>query len=560
MTKKDRSPLTTNHSPGAESPAVAVIGGGYWGKNLVRNFYSLNALKIVSDKSEAIMAGLKDQFKDLDTCLALSDVLSRDDIQGVVISTPAETHFNVARESLLAGKHVYVEKPLVLEEAEGRELIELAQKNDRVLMVGHLLQYHPVFVRLKEMTRAGELGRVNYIYSNRLNLGKIRREENILWSFAPHDISMILSLAAEAPASLMTTGGNYLHQKIADVTTTHMDFPSGLQAHIFVSWLHPFKEQKLVVVGDKKMAVFDDTLPWEDKLLLYPHQINWKNNIPVPTKADPERADIAQEEPLRQECQHFLDCITNGTKPLTDGEEGLRVLRILNASQASLNRNGRKVVLTAGADSGFKYQGDADNLSAISYEPRADAQGAFIHPTAVIDDDVTIGSGTKIWHFSHVLSGSKIGEKCNFGQNVVIGPDTTIGANCKIQNNVSVFKGITLEDGVFCGPSMVFTNIYNPRAQIGKMDQVRPTLVKKGATIGANATIVCGTTLGRYCFIGAGALVNKNVPDHALVVGNPAKQIGWACECGERLSEDLECLACEEQYKKSSNGLIVVKS
>jgi len=214
-------------------------------------------------------------------------VLSRDDIQGVVISTPAETHFNIARESLLAGKHVYVEKPLVLKEEEGHELIALAQKKNLVLMVGHLLQYHPIFMRLKEMARAGELGRINYIYSNRLNLGKIRREENILWSFAPHDISMILSLAGEEPESLVTTGGNYLHQKIADVTTTHMEFPSGLRAHIFVSWLHPFKEQKLVVVGDKKMAVFDDTLSWEDKLLLYPHQINWKNNMPVPTKADP---------------------------------------------------------------------------------------------------------------------------------------------------------------------------------------------------------------------------------------------------------------------------------
>ena len=556
MTKKDPSPLTPKHSPGAEGPSVAVIGGGYWGKNLVRNFYNLNALKLISDKNESILSNLKDQFKDLDTCLALTDVLARDDIEGVVIATPAETHFNIARESLLAGKHVYAEKPLVLEEAEGRELIELAQENNRVLMVGHLLQYHPVFVRLKEVAQAGELGRINYIYSHRLNLGKIRREENILWSFAPHDISMILSLAGEAPESLITTGGNYLHQKIADVTTTHMDFPSGLQAHIFVSWLHPFKEQKLVVVGDKKMAVFDDTLPWEDKLLLYPHQINWKNNMPVPTKADPERVDIVQEEPLRRECQHFLDCITNGTKPLTDGEEGLRVLRILNASQASLNSNGRKINLAVTSDksqvtSSLEFSG-ADSSLVTRYSQT----DCFIHPTAVIDDNVTIGSGTKIWHFSHVLSGSKIGEHCNFGQNVVIGPDTTIGNNCKIQNNVSVFKGITLEDGVFCGPSMVFTNIYNPRAEIGKMDQVRPTLVKKGATIGANATIVCGTTLGRYCFVGAGALVNKNIPDHALVVGNPAKQIGWACECGERLSEDLECLACEKQYKKNPDGLV----
>jgi UDP-2-acetamido-3-amino-2,3-dideoxy-glucuronate N-acetyltransferase len=178
----------------------------------------------------------------------------------------------------------------------------------------------------------------------------------------------------------------------------------------------------------------------------------------------------------------------------------------------------------------------------------------------VIDDGVEVGAGSKIWHFSHVLGGSKIGENCNIGQNVVIGPDVTIGKQCKIQNNVSIYKGVTLEDGVFCGPSMVFTNIYNPRAEIRKMDQVRATLVKKGATIGANSTIVCGSTLGSYCFIGAGAVVNKNVPDHALVVGNPAKQIGWACECGERLTEDLECLACERKYQKSSDGLVAASS
>ena len=155
-----------------------------------------------------------------------------------------------------------------------------------------------------------------------------------------------------------------------------------------------------------------------------------------------------------------------------------------------------------------------------------------------------------------MLSGSKINENCNIGQNVVIGPDVTIGKNCKIQNNVSVYKGVTLEDGVFCGPSMVFTNIYNPRAEIRKMDQVRPTLVKKGATIGANATIVCGVTLGRYCFIGAGSLVNKNVPDFALVVGNPAKQIGWACNCGERLAENLECTSCGNRFEKKQEGLV----
>jgi UDP-2-acetamido-3-amino-2,3-dideoxy-glucuronate N-acetyltransferase len=306
-------------------PSIAIIGSGYWGKNLVRNFHSLGTLKLVCDKNETVLSNLKNQYDGIETCLALTDVLSRDYLDGVVISTPAETHFNMVREVLLAGKHVYVEKPLVLRVEEGEELIQLARESNKVLMVGHLLQYHPVFVRLKELASSGDLGRINYIYSHRLNLGKIRREENILWSFAPHDISMILALAGEDPESVLTTGAYYLHQKIADVTTTHLEFPSGLRAHIFVSWLHPFKEQKLVVVGDHKMAVFDDTQPWEDRLLMYPHKIKWQNNMPVPDKAEPERIDISQDEPLRLECQHFIDCIQNNVQPRTDGNEGLEV-------------------------------------------------------------------------------------------------------------------------------------------------------------------------------------------------------------------------------------------
>ena len=532
--------------------SVAVIGAGYWGKNLVRNFQQLGSLKLICDKNESLLADFRSQYTGVETCLALTDVMKREDIQGVIISTPAETHFNLAREALLAGKNVLVEKPLVLHEKEAEELIALAAEKNRALMVGHLLQYHPVFVRLKEMARAGELGRINYIYSHRLNLGKIRREENILWSFAPHDISMILALAGEDPESVLTTGGNYLHQKIADVTTTHLEFPSGLQAHIFVSWLHPFKDQKLVVVGDRKMAVFDDTQPWQDKLLLYPHQINWKNHMPVPCKAEPERVKISEAEPLKHECQHFLDCISNGAKPITDGGEGLKVLRVLNASQTSLNHSGRKVLL---ADNARQDHNGARTSATVAY-PSAMDQNIFVHSTALIDDNVTIGKNTKIWHFCHVLSGSTVGQRCNIGQNVVIGPDVTIGNGCKIQNNVSVYKGVTLEDDVFCGPSIVFTNIYNPRAAISKMDQVRPTRVKKGATIGANATVVCGVTLGCYCFIGAGSVVTKNVADHALVVGNPAKQIGWACICGERLNQDLNCLKCGSRFRKQADGLV----
>jgi len=518
---------------------VAVIGSGYWGKNLVRNLHTLGALGLICDKNETILAGFKEQYPEVETCMAVSQVLASDDIQGVVIATPAETHFSLAREALLAGKHVYVEKPLVLDEGEGKELIGLAGEKELVLMVGHLLQYHPVFVRLKELASSGELGRINYIYSHRLNLGKIRREENILWSFAPHDISMILTLAGEKPEKVTATGGNYLHKKIADVTTTHLDFPSGLKAHIFVSWLHPFKEQKLVVVGDKKMAVFDDTLPWEDKLLLYPHEISWKQGMPVPTKAEPQRVDIPRAEPLKEECAHFLECISTGKTPRTDGREGLAVLEVLNRAQRDLSNEQR----VTSQEEGAKGRG-SDFSERSDLREREGSQGAFVHETAVIDENVSIGDGTKIWHFSHVLRESRIGENCVIGKYVEIGPSVRIGKGCKIQNNIGIFKGITLEDYVFCGPSVVFTNIYNPRAAIRKMDQIRPTLVKSHATLGANCTIVCGVTIGEYAFVGAGAVVTRDVPDFALVLGNPARQVGWACKCGQRLDEDDVCPSC----------------
>ncbi len=527
-----------------ENPAligVAVIGSGYWGRNLVRNYYELGVLKLICDKNEMALAEFRSRYPDIDTSIALSEVLRREEVECVVLATPAETHFELARESLLAGKHVYVEKPLVLHEQQAEELISLADELGLTLMVGHLLRYHPAFRTLANLAVAGELGRINYIYSHRLNLGKIRREENILWSFAPHDISMILALAGEEPESVLATGGNYLHQRIADVTTTHLDFASGLKAHIFVSWLHPFKVQQLVVVGERKMAVFDDTRPWPEKLLLYPHEINWQDHMPVPTKADAERVEIVDsgKEPLRLECEHFLECVCRRQPPLTDGREALRVLRVLNAGQQSLDRNGEKVVFS------HDSRGVSDSKEACG--------AYFVHPTAVIDDQVDIGDGTRIWHFSHILAKTRIGRDCTIGQNVMIGPRVTVGDCCKIQNNVSVYRGVTLEEGVFCGPSMVFTNVYDPRAEISKMDEIRPTLVKRGATIGANATIVCGVTLGRYCFIGAGAVVTRDVPDHALVVGNPARHLGWVCYCGKRLRADgdkMKCGSCGRRYRE----------
>jgi UDP-2-acetamido-3-amino-2,3-dideoxy-glucuronate N-acetyltransferase len=270
----------------------------------------------------------------------MESIFSDSTIQAVVIATPAALHFEMTRKALLADKHVFVEKPLALTYGDGRRLVELAREKEKKLFVGHVLNYHPAVIRMKEMINRGDIGRMQYIYSRRLSLGKIRLEENILWSFAPHDISIILSIAGQEPSFVDAIGNNFLHARIPDVTVSNFKFPSGIGAHIFVSWLNPFKEQRLVAIGANGMMVFDDTQPVEKKLTHHPHQINWKNGMPVPEKAEGIPVDLSDiwEEPLRVECRAFLDCIANNTVPLTSGEEGLRVLKILEACQLSIDK------------------------------------------------------------------------------------------------------------------------------------------------------------------------------------------------------------------------------
>jgi UDP-2-acetamido-3-amino-2,3-dideoxy-glucuronate N-acetyltransferase len=524
---------------------IAIIGAGYWGKNLVRNFSQLGVLKTICDGEAQVCQQMNDFYPGITVTDDFNVILADEDIRGVVVAAPAALHFELAEKALLANKHVFVEKPLSLNYGDGETLVKLAAERQKTLFVGHVLHYHPAVIKLKEMINSGSIGRMEYIYSRRLSLGKIRREENILWSFAPHDISIILSLTAEMPSYIDCIGNNFLNASIPDVTVTNLKFPSGTGAHIFVSWLNPFKEQRLVVVGNQGMLVFDDTQSVDQKLILYPHIIHWKNGLPIAEKAEGVAVTLSDvwEEPLKSECRAFLEAVAGNKIPFTSGEEGLRVLTVLEASQQSLREK----------------EGQIPPTPATQPVKVSTSKDTFIHEAAIIDDGVCIGRGTKIWHFSHILSGSTIGNQCNVGQNVVIGPDVDIGDRCKIQNNVSVYKGVTLEDGVFCGPSMVFTNIYNPRAEISKMDQVRCTLVRKGATLGANCTIVCGYTIGHYAFVGAGAVVTSDVPSHALMVGNPAKQKGWVCECGERLTSKLKCPVCKKGYKKCSDGLVLNK-
>jgi UDP-2-acetamido-3-amino-2,3-dideoxy-glucuronate N-acetyltransferase len=504
---------------------VAVIGAGAWGKNLVRNFAELGALHTVCDVSEHTLSQFKEKYG-VSVTTSVDDVLNDAEIDAVVIAAPATQHFEIARKCMARGKDVYVEKPLALRVDEGEKLLAQATASGRILMVGHILQYHPAIRELKRLVSQGDLGRIRYIYSSRLNIGKLRTEENILWSFAPHDISAISYLLDEAPTHVSAQGGTYISAGICDTTLTTFDFKSAVKAHIFVSWLHPFKEQKLTIVGDRKMAVFDDLEP-ERKLVLYSHRIDWRDRVPVAHKADAEYVLLPKEEPLRSECEHFLHCVSTRETPLTDGRNGVRVLEVLDACERSLQKSGHPVEVAP---------------VRPSY---------FAHPTAIIDPGCAIGAGTKVWHFSHVMEDSRIGTGCNLGQNVVISPDVKIGNNVKIQNNVSVYTGVELEDNVFCGPSMVFTNVINPRSHIVRKNEYRRTLVKEGASIGANATIVCGVTVGRYAFVAAGAVVTRDVPDYALVVGVPAEQAGWVCYCGVRLSESdgvAACTACGRQY------------
>jgi UDP-2-acetamido-3-amino-2,3-dideoxy-glucuronate N-acetyltransferase len=312
---------------------VAVVGCGHWGKNLVRNFADLDALSAVSDPNVELARKYAEQYSV--EALSYDEVLASN-CDGVVIAAPAPLHKRLAVRAFEAKKHVYVEKPLAMTLAEADEIIGAGKKADRHLMVGHLLQYHPVFIALRHKVEAGDLGRLHYLYSNRLSLGKVRSEEDVVWSFAPHDVSMLLSLAKASVGSVLCCGSDNLQDGIVDTATLHLQFKSGLKAHVMCSWLHPVKEQKLVVIGEQAMAVFDDSQEWEKKLAFYQHNIDMSQKPPLPSKKDVEYIEVAPGEPLKAECAHFLDVMAGKVISRTDGAEGRAVLNVLTAASRSL--------------------------------------------------------------------------------------------------------------------------------------------------------------------------------------------------------------------------------
>lgn len=487
---------------------VTLVGCGAWGRNHARVLAQRGMLAAIVEPDPRHRAEAAARWPSARVVASPAEAPAT---VAAVIAAPAAEHVALARHYLQQGQHVLVEKPLALDLAEGRALEALAERLGLRLMVGHLLHYHPAVEALAALCDQGALGRLRYLYSNRLNLGRFRREESSLWSFAPHDVAVLLRLVGALPDRVIASGASFLHPKVADTTMSLLEWDSGIAAHMYVSWLHPFKEQRLVVAGELAMAVFDDGRP-DAKLVLYRHGVDWRDGRPEPRRADAEVVPIEAWEPLGREIDVFAAWIADPlARPPSDAAEGLRVLTVLDAAQRSLERRGAPTA------------------------PTSPTHAAQIHPTATVGPQAVLGAGTTIWHYCHVMDGARIGAGCVLGQGCHVATGAVLGDRVRVQNHVSIYAGVELQDDVFVGPAAVFTNVSHPRVGVSRREHFEATVVERGASIGANATIVCGNRVGAWALVGAGAVVAADVPQHAIVVGNPARHVGWACRCGERL-------------------------
>jgi predicted dehydrogenase len=327
----------------SDSVSVGVVGLGYWGPNLARNFDAIPGARLAwcCDGDEQARQRSQTAFPNARFTQDFEDLLSDPDLDAVVLATPVPTHALLAKRVLDAGKHCFVEKPLAQSVADAQPVVDAAR--GRVLMVGHLLEYHPGVRMLKEIVDSGELGQVHYIYSNRLNLGQLRRDENALWSLGAHDVSVILALAGEEPSELSAYGECYVNPGVEDVVFGFLRFPSGVSAHLHLSWLDPHKERRFTVVGSPRMATFDD-MDLERKLTVYDKGFDEKSDSYgeyITRSGDIRSPRIPNSEPLRLECEHFIDCVRDGRTPISDGASGLRVVRVLEGLQAALDETRR---------------------------------------------------------------------------------------------------------------------------------------------------------------------------------------------------------------------------
>ena len=515
---------------------ICVVGAGRWGANHIRTLNELGCLAGIVESNDRTREQCRADYPNVQTFASLDEALASD-FDGFVVATPAETHFSLGRQILLADKPVLVEKPLAMTAAQARQLKKIADERGVNLMAGHVLLFHPAIRKIRDLIHEGKIGKLQYLYSNRLNLGTVRSEENILWSFAPHDISIFQYFIGRMPDSVVSSGGAFIQPGIHDTTMTVLTYPDNIVGHIFVSWLHPFKEHRLVAIGSKGMISFEDSTE-EKRMLFYEKGIDWVRGEPIKRDGAIENIPHDRKMPLTEELRYFVERIGRGPIETADAASAIEVMDILERATASLVLGDEAPPASGAAPSDY-----------------------FVHPSSFVDRDVEIGAGTKIWHFSHVQSGSRIGKDCSLGQNVNVGNNARIGNRVKIQNNVSIYEGVELEDDVFCGPSAVFTNVRDPRGKYPQRgsEHYKKTLVREGASIGANATVLCGLTIGRHAFVGAGAVLTADAPDYALMVGVPARQQGWVCECGQvlpRVKGVTSCPRCDRRYRLDGEQLI----
>ena len=316
---------------------IAVVGCGHWGKNLVRNFFELGVLSSIRDPNDTIASKISEKYNVKNN--SFHEILDDPNIKGIVLAVPAELHASMAIDAMNKGKHIFVEKPLAMNEEEADLMIANVKKNNVKLMVGHLLQYHPIFKTVRKMVKNGDIGELNYIHSNRLSFGKVRSKEDVIWSFAPHDISMILSLVGEDPEYINCKSSSVLQKNFADIASIHMKFKSGIKSEINVSWINPLKEAKLVVTGKSGILVFDDTKTWNEKLAIHSYEIDHSKELINIKKTKEEYIKVFEEEPLKNECQHFVSVVKGNLEPLTDIFEGLKVLKVLTAASLVKEKN-----------------------------------------------------------------------------------------------------------------------------------------------------------------------------------------------------------------------------
>jgi len=319
-------------------PRVALVGSGYWGPNLARNFHALESLAAICDRNAQALSKLAIVYPSAKTTPDYSRILADKSLDAVVIATPAVTHYELVKQALNAGKHVFVEKPLALSRSEAEELAAQADRLNLTLMVGHILVYHPAFEALVTLVRSGELGKVRHVRSERLSLGKLRSEENVLWSFGPHDASLLAELLAGDPQEVRASGHAILQEGVEDVVTMDLRYSDDVTAHIHLSWLEPVKRHRLTVIGSEKMAVFDDTLS-EGKLRLYDRGFDLSESGWELRRGEETLLPYEPGEPMTRECAHFLDCVRTGRRPRTDGWSGARVLGILEAARQNLQQS-----------------------------------------------------------------------------------------------------------------------------------------------------------------------------------------------------------------------------